>query len=179
MNGRPHLPSVNAERITNFVKKELFNKINNNKAVKIQKIKGSFDCQIFIPIEVQEKSREYPMPNQSKDAHIDAAIMAIAEICDRPINQTKYIASFRVGDGREVALERNKNSFYLWTGRCADVAPAEFTPFLRRRYSASKSRNSNLNDKNSPTLKTGYAVDYWLFPTVGALSRFVQWYSSI
>ena len=119
------------------------------------------------------------MPNQSNVALIETAITAISELCDRRINQTKYIASFQVGISREVALELSKSAIYLWTSRCADLAPTEFSPFLHRRYSASKSRNSNLNEKNSPTLKTGHAVDYWLFTTVGELRRFIQWYASI
>ncbi|MDB5969052.1 MAG: hypothetical protein JWQ90_1502 [Hydrocarboniphaga sp.] len=116
------------------------------------------------------------MSTTSNCTEVESAIQFLLGLGARPINATQYIASFSIGAARQLAIEKEKKSIYLWTQACRESAPPELACFLRRHYSASKSRNSNLNEKNAPLLKAGNAADYWMFPTIGELVRFVHWY---
>jgi hypothetical protein len=44
-------------------------------------------------------------------------------------------------------------------------------------YSVNQSRNSNLNDKNSPKLKKGYRVWYLTIADSGELDILLNWYA--
>lgn len=86
---------------------------------------------------------------------------------------TKYIAGFRLRSGREIALERDRvQAIYLWTSPL-DGAPADLARY-RTPYAAQKSRNSNLNTKNAPTLRVGRPVDYWTLPSLAELERLLS-----
>ncbi|SDD96598.1 hypothetical protein [Aquimonas voraii] len=92
----------------------------------------------------------------------------LASRFERTALPTKYIAGFRLPNGREIALERNRTqSIYLWTPPLDNVS-AQLAQY-RTRYAAHKSRNSNLNAKNGPTLREGRPVDYWKLPSVADL----------
>lgn len=89
---------------------------------------------------------------------------------------TQYIAGFLTSSRRQLALERARNSIFLWTEAAAHAAPPELGRFLRRSYAADKTRNSNLNATNADRLTRGHAVDYWRFDAVDELESFVAWY---
>lgn len=104
-------------------------------------------------------------------------IQAAEELCaqrlERIAEPTQYIAGFRTKLGRELAIERERNVIYCWAEHVVkDGAPGSPS----RHYPADKSRNSNLNGKNSPRLREGRAVDYWVFDTLPAFARFLDWY---
>lgn len=91
---------------------------------------------------------------------------------------THYIRAFRTKKGRELALDRTLSGIYLWTEPVASGAPPRLTAMLRRRYAPTDTRNSNLK-ANAPRLAVGNAADYWLFPTLDDLKRFISWYRSL
>lgn len=92
---------------------------------------------------------------------------------ERTALPTKYIAGFRLPSGREIALERNRiQAVYLWTSPM-DTAPTDLSRY-RTRDAAQKSRNSNLNTKNAPTLREGRPVDYWVLPSLADLEKLLS-----
>lgn len=94
------------------------------------------------------------------------------------IGEAQYIAGFRVGGTRELAIEKNRAQIYVYTERCSGQAPSEFGA-PHRSYAAGKSRNSNLNSKNAPALVVGKPIEYWKFDNLGDFTRFLKWYASI
>ena len=93
---------------------------------------------------------------------------------------TKYIAGFRTERGRELALERNRNTaIYLW----AEIQNPDIKGIKVMNqanpgmpYSANQPRNSNLNNKNAPRLKEGKEVYYLKIDDAAVLRAFVDWY---
>lgn len=108
---------------------------------------------------------------------VQQAIEALISFGARSINSTQYIESFNVGIAFPLAIERERQSIFVWTQACRETVPADFAHFREDTYPASRSRNSNLNDKTAPRLKTGNSVDYWKFDTVFDFERFVHWYA--
>ncbi len=93
----------------------------------------------------------------------------------RTAKPTKYIAGFRTKRGREIALERSRDSLFIWTEHLAEF-PQNFTLRPLRHYPANKSRNSNLNNKNAPKLIVSKAADYWQLDSTESLQSFIDWY---
>lgn len=96
---------------------------------------------------------------------------------------TDYIASFRTIAGREIALERNRvEGFYVWVQKYTtdiDGVSIENIEFPGKPYLAAQSRNSNLNDKNSPKLKLGKKVWYLKADNIESLIILIDWYKSL
>ena len=105
-----------------------------------------------------------------------AAEALLVSQLSRITEPTKYIAGFTTPAHRQLALQRARNGIYLWTEAVASMAPPELGRFMRRGYSASKSRSSNLNMTNASRLTVGHPVDYWQFDTLGDLQQFIDWY---
>jgi len=95
------------------------------------------------------------------------------ETLKRTSPPTEKIAGFTTRTGRQLALERVRNEIYCWT-ELSSLEAAPCTP--RRRYTASETRNSNLNRKNAPRLMLGQEVLYWTFSDIEHFKRFVDWY---
>jgi len=97
-----------------------------------------------------------------------------AEHFARIASPTHYIAGFRTRQGRELALERERDGIYCWS-EAVSLADAPASP--ERHYPAEKSRNSNLNGKNCPRLRVGHAVHYWIFDRLDQFEAFLRWYA--
>ena len=96
---------------------------------------------------------------------------------------TDYIASFRTASGREMALERERTEgFFVWLQKYTteikgvaiqnDKHPGE-------PYAPNQSRNSNLNEKNTPKLKMGKKVWYLKVDNIEGLNALVDWYKTL
>ncbi|RYD98082.1 MAG: hypothetical protein EOP50_05220 [Sphingobacteriales bacterium] len=85
---------------------------------------------------------------------------------------------FRTGNGKQLALNLVNAGLYVWSEAIWDQAPTAMQPMRKQHYSASTPRISTL-EANAPRLYKGYAVDYWLFPTLGDLDAFVDWYKTL
>jgi hypothetical protein len=88
---------------------------------------------------------------------------------------TKYIAGFDLGAGREVAIERSRQSLMVWIGSI----PAGLSGYRivnrsnpGQPYQPSQDRNSNLRSV-APTLATGHQAYYLELEDLGALERLV------
>ena len=89
---------------------------------------------------------------------------------------TKYIAGFKVGHGREIALERQRHSIQVWV----DSLPVGLrgVHVLNRSnpgqpYAASQSRNSNLRAA-TPTLAEGHPAYCLRVDDLDALEALVR-----
>lgn len=97
--------------------------------------------------------------------------------------QTEYISIFKNKNGRELALERNRSeAFYVWLEKyqtTIDDVTIKNQENPGKPYSYKQSRNSNLNDKNSPHLKVGNKVWYLEIKSREALIKLADWYMDI
>jgi hypothetical protein len=96
---------------------------------------------------------------------------------------TQYIARYNTKTGKEIALERDRSgAFYIWLQRY-DVSIADIVikneKFPGQPYDRKQSRNSNLNDKNTPKLKPGNKVWYLEIKTEPALEELINWYANL
>ncbi len=99
----------------------------------------------------------------------------LAQRLERIASPTLYIAGFKTQSGRELALERKRNTgIFLWTEQVYGEVPAQFSGGCVV-YAPLKPRNSNLNGKNAPRLKLGNSVSYWRLQ-LEFLSAFLDWY---
>lgn len=86
---------------------------------------------------------------------------------------SKYIAGFTTRLGRQLAIERDRQSIYCWTEPVSlNTAPSS----PKALYPASKSRTSALNGKHAPRLMVGRAVQNWNFEKFEDFKRFIEWY---
>lgn len=99
-----------------------------------------------------------------------------AQVFERIAAPSKYIAGFSTRLGRQLALHRTQQAVYCWT-QVVELTGAPTSPL--RHYSASESRNSNLNAKNCPSLKQGNAVLYWRFDDTTSFQAFLNWYGQL
>lgn len=99
----------------------------------------------------------------------------LEQYLSRVANPSKYIAGFRTKDGKELALERQRQVITIWTQQVYGIEDAGFA--LDRLYSANEPRNSNLNRKNCPNLRLGMPVAYWKLADTDELLDFINWYS--
>ena len=106
----------------------------------------------------------------------DTAEQLLLSNFTRTANPTKYIAGFRTTRGREFALERARDSLFIWTENLPYPESLALSP--PRHYSKDKTRNSNLNNKNSPRLILGKAVDYWKLESTEELNTLMDWYKT-
>lgn len=95
---------------------------------------------------------------------------------------TQYIAAYTTARGRNIALERNRQGqFYVWTetnGHDLDGIVVNNRKVPGMPYAKEQSRNSNLNDKNTPRLKVGNQVWYLVIRDYTTFQQFVRWYAS-
>lgn len=93
---------------------------------------------------------------------------------------TQYIATFRTKSGREIALERDRTeAFFVWVQKYTvdlDGVTIQNEKFLEQPYLATQSRNSNLNERNTPKLKFGKKAWYLKVDTIDALASVIDWY---
>lgn len=115
--------------------------------------------------------------NKKKPSEITLRAQAVLDAqLTQNAPHTLYIAGYHTLHGKQVALQRCRDSILLWTEAVADGAPAEFQKHLKTGYAKDKSRSSNLNEKNASRLKVGNEVDYWEFNSVHDLGKFIDWY---
>lgn len=89
---------------------------------------------------------------------------------------TKYIAGFNLRGGREIALERTRQSISVWIRRIP-TGLAGYKILNRKNpgqpYAPSQSRNSNLRSM-APTLATGHQAYYLELEDLGVLATLVE-----
>jgi hypothetical protein len=94
---------------------------------------------------------------------------------------TKYIASFRSGSGRHLALTRQvKNDIYIWAegfNESLNGVSIKNREFPGLPYLPEQPRSSNLTAASS-RLGLGNLSFYIKCDTLGALDRFASWYES-
>ena len=69
----------------------------------------------------------------------------LVNLLKRTAEPTQYIAGFRTARGRELALQKARDSIYIWTEHLE--LPDTLTLRPIRYYAHDKSRSSNLNRK--------------------------------
>lgn len=95
----------------------------------------------------------------------------------KPITEpTKYIASYRAPNGLELAFMRTTKTITVWTESIDGYDSIGMEP--EKRYSPNEPRNSNLNRKNTPRLRLGFAAMVWKLSNVDELMDLINWYSS-
>lgn len=104
----------------------------------------------------------------------ETAEQLLANMFGRTAEPTQYIAGFRTNRGRELALQRARDSIFVWTEHLDIPEALALRPV--RHYPKDKTRSSNLNRKNSPRLIVGKAVDYWNLESTEELKALMEWY---
>lgn len=96
---------------------------------------------------------------------------------------TQYIAKYETKAGRELALERDRSdAIFLWLQKYdQDIngVTVKNEKYPGKPYEANQSRNSNLNEKNSPKLKPGKRVYYLEIDNLVAFEKVIDWYSAL
>lgn len=96
---------------------------------------------------------------------------------------TQYIAKYETRSGRELAIERGRTeAIYLWLQKydqAIDGVRLNNKKFPGKPYDAKQTRNSNLNEKNTPKLKVGRRVFYLEIDNLDALDKVLEWYSAL
>ncbi|WP_036800658.1 hypothetical protein [Photobacterium marinum] len=95
-------------------------------------------------------------------------------------NMTQYLAIYNTKSGRELALERERSeAIYVWLQKynlSIEDVEVKNEKFPGQPYGPKQSRNSNLNGKNTPKLKTGNRVYYLKITSLQALEKVIDWY---
>ncbi len=98
------------------------------------------------------------------------------------IQSTDYILAFRTSRGRELALERERSdSYFLWLQKYNQDFDGVSIRNLHGGdgpYSASQTRNSNLNTTKTPKLGIGNRVWYLEIDSLEALDNVLSWYET-
>lgn len=96
---------------------------------------------------------------------------------------TQYIAKYKTKSGKEIALERERTeAFFVWVQKYNEVIDGVTIKNEKhpgQPYDRKQSRNSNLNDKNTPNLKQGNKVWYLEVSNIEALKKLVGWYAAV
>lgn len=96
---------------------------------------------------------------------------------------TNYIARYHTKLGRELALERARNDdIYLWVQRYnqeIEGVNINNRKYPGQPYGLMQSRNSNLNEKNTPKLKVGNKVYYLKIESLEAFNKVIELYSEV
>jgi hypothetical protein len=96
---------------------------------------------------------------------------------------TQYIAKFESKSGRELALEKERiEGVFLWLqkyNQSIEGVQIKNQKFPGQPYESKQSRNSNLNEKNTPKLKVGRKAFYLQIDNLDALKKVVDWYASL
>jgi hypothetical protein len=95
--------------------------------------------------------------------------------------QTDYISVFYNENRRELALERERSeAIFVWLEKYETSIPGvsiKNQQFPGQPYDWKQTRNSNLNDKNSPNLKIGNKAWYLEVESLDALLELARWYA--
>ena len=93
---------------------------------------------------------------------------------------TQYIAKYTNKSGREIVLERDRTeAFYVWVQNYdteIENIRIKNEKYPGQPYDRKQTRNSNLNDKNSPKLKLGNKVWYLEIEDIESLKNLICWY---
>jgi hypothetical protein len=96
---------------------------------------------------------------------------------------TVYIAGYRTESGREIALERDRaEAFYVWVQKYdveIEGIAIQNKNFPGKPYDRRQTRNSNLNDKNSPKLQFGNRAWYLRIDNLEAVRTLIYWYGKV
>jgi hypothetical protein len=117
--------------------------------------------------------------SRSESRHGAQSKRLLAARCGGMLHQNHYIAGYQLPSGRQLAVERCGQGFYLWSEPCRDRMPSDLRRFFRRAYAAGESRNADLNGRTAPRLKANRPAEYWLFDTLGDLERFADVYATL
>jgi hypothetical protein len=96
---------------------------------------------------------------------------------------TQYIARFATKAGKELAIERERTeAIYLWLQKYdqnIDGVEIKNSKSPGQAYERNQTRNSNLNEKNTPKLKLGNRAYYLKVESLGAFEKVIDWYSKM
>ena len=96
---------------------------------------------------------------------------------------TAYIAGYNTKSGKEIALERDRtDSFFVWVQKYTaeiDGVTIKNEKNPGQPYDRKQTRNSNLNQKNTPNLKLGNKVWYLEVSSMQSLNNLIDWYAKI
>lgn len=96
---------------------------------------------------------------------------------------TQYIARYETESGKELALERDrKDAYYVWVQKYDTSIPGiriKNRSHPGQPYDRKQTRNSNLNDTNTPKLKLGNKVWYLEIEDLDALKNLISWYQTV
>jgi hypothetical protein len=96
---------------------------------------------------------------------------------------TRYIARYNTKNGNEIALERERaGAFFVWVQKYDESVEGVTIRNQKnpgQPYDRKQARNSNLNDKNTPTLKLGNKAFYLEAVNIVAFRNLVNWYAMI
>lgn len=119
------------------------------------------------------------IPSRPESSHAAQSKKLLAARFGGMVHENHYITGFQLPSGRQLAVERRGQGFYLWSERCHDSIPPALRKALRRAYQANEPRNADINGRTAPRLKAERPADYWLFDTLGDLERFVDVYATL
>jgi hypothetical protein len=114
-----------------------------------------------------------------------AAVVQLAErLAARHLRSTgtptKYFAGFENKRGQQLAIERNKQTLFLWietlsTDRAGLAVRNQKKP--GQPYAANQSRNSNLRSR-APRLAEGHEAFYVAVDDIATFDRLLTWYAA-
>lgn len=115
------------------------------------------------------------MKSRAESSQATQSKALLQRACGEGTHQNHYIAGYQAANGRQLALERFSQGFYLWSEPCLDKLPPAMRAAHRRSYAADEPRNADLNGKTAGRLLKGNRADYWRFDTLGELQAFINW----
>jgi hypothetical protein len=128
---------------------------------------------------LEEQPKAGSTTNNAPEHTISAAAQAEAWLAARfpgTAPPTKYLAGFQLGGGRELAIERTRQTISVWVPRVPDGLTGCRLRNLKspgQPYAASQSRNSNLRSV-APTLATGHEACHVELDDLGVLARLTE-----
>lgn len=114
---------------------------------------------------------------------IDAAREEFKKIFPYSEVSKDHILVYKTKSGKEIALEPDRTeAYYVWIQRFDTIIEGiqiKNVKYPGQPYDRKQSRNSNLNEKNSPKLKLGNKVWYLEVDNLDALIKLIAWYDVI
>jgi hypothetical protein len=117
--------------------------------------------------------------SRPESTHAAQAKKLLEAKCEGLVHQNHYIAGYELRTGRQLAVERCAQGFYLWSEPCRSRMPADLQRAHCRAYQADEARNADLNGKTASRLTRQHPADYWCFDTLGDLEQFVDRYAAL
>jgi hypothetical protein len=117
--------------------------------------------------------------SRPESTHAAQSKRLLDRLCGGLAHQNHYIAGYEMHTGRQLAIERCAQGFYLWSEPCLERVPVDLQRAHLRAYAANEPRNADLNGMTASRLKRDQPADYWRFDTLGDVERFVACYAKL